>query len=129
MTPSVMSVVVKKLSAYPEIESRVLAIIYETKRCNYAITQVASCWILAAEARVRCCLCSCGICGWQIGIKVGLSLNTWSFLSFTIPSRGVDRGRRVVGTLGSTVDRAENGKQNELFKINLIFCAQEMLNY
>jgi hypothetical protein len=100
MTPSVPSVVVKKCSGYPEIESRVLAIIYETKRCNYAIIQVTGCWILAAEARVRCCLCSCGICGGKIGIKIGLSLTTWVSLSITIPPRGVDRGRRVVGHPG-----------------------------
>lgn len=57
MTPLVPSVVVKKFSGYPEIESRVLVIIYETKRRNYAVAQVASCWILAAEARVHYCLC------------------------------------------------------------------------
>jgi hypothetical protein len=100
MAPSVPSVVVKKLSDYPEIESRVLATIYETERCNYAINQVVSCWILAAVAQVCCCLCSCGICGGQIGIKIGLSLTTWVSLSITIPPTGVDGGKRVVGHLG-----------------------------
>ena len=85
--------VVKKLSGYPEIESDMLAIIKEAKRCNYSISQVASCWILAAEGRVRCCLCSCRICGGQIGTKLRISLTTWDSFSFTLLPRGLDRGK------------------------------------
>jgi len=70
------------------------------------------------EARVRCCLCSCGICGGKIGIKIGLSLTTWVSLSITIPPRG-SRQREassVVPWAAQSKGRKMGSKMNSLKK-------------